>query len=50
MFGTKYKVYGTEIDSNICFDSIEQVGKAVEKNYINNVLSNKKEKTEELSR
>lgn len=50
MFRTKYKVYGTEIDSNICFDSIEQVGKAVEKNYINNVLSNKKEKTEELSR
>ena len=48
--GTQYNIYGTDIDSDRYFDSIEEVSKAVDKNYVNNVMTNKKEKTEDFSR
>ena len=48
--GTQYNIYGTDIDTNQYFNSIEEVSKAVDKNYVNNVMTSKKEKTEDFSR
>ena len=48
--GIQYNIYGTDIDTNQYFNSIEEVSKAVDKNYVNNVMTSKKEKTEDFSR